>query len=109
LAVFARQSMCCCIEHDNEHVQVGVKEAKLRAKQAQEMEVLQGRGARGRDQLKRAHAQVLCFRMSGHNRRPMHPNHTACYILVAWHCAFAFILVTSYGSTHEMQQAQGLS
>ena len=39
-------------------MQVGVKEAKLRAKQAQEMEVLQGRGARGRDQLKRAHAQV---------------------------------------------------
>ena len=36
-----------------------MKEAKLRAKQAQEMEVLQGRGARGRDQLKRAHAQVL--------------------------------------------------
>ena len=35
-----------------------MKEAKLRAKQAQEMEVLQGRGARGRDQLKRAHAQV---------------------------------------------------
>lgn len=45
--------------HDSEHVQVGVKEAKLRAKQAQEMELLQGRGARGRDQLKRAHAQVL--------------------------------------------------
>ncbi|KAL0022975.1 hypothetical protein WJX79_000786 [Trebouxia sp. C0005] len=39
--------------------EVGVKEAKLRAKQAQEMEVLQGRGARGRDQLKRAHAQEL--------------------------------------------------
>ena len=35
-----------------------MKEAKLRAKQAQEMEVLQGRGARGRDQLKRAHTQV---------------------------------------------------
>ena len=36
-----------------------MKEAKLRAKQAQEMELLQGRGARGRDQLKRAHAQVM--------------------------------------------------
>ena len=45
--------------YNHEHVQVGVKEAKLRAKQAQEMEVLQGRGARGRDQLRRAHAQVL--------------------------------------------------
>ena len=41
-------------------VQVGVKEAKLRAKQAQEMDLLQGRGARGKDQLKRAHAQVCC-------------------------------------------------
>ncbi len=44
-------------------VQVGVKEAKLRAKQAQEMDLLQGRGARGRDQLKRAHAQV-CLPLS---------------------------------------------
>lgn len=36
-----------------------MKEAKLRAKQAQEMELLHSRGARGRDQLKRAHAQVV--------------------------------------------------
>ena len=43
---------------DKSDAQVGVKEAKLLAKQAQEIEVLQGRGARGRDQLKRAHAQV---------------------------------------------------
>lgn len=35
-----------------------MKEAKLRAKQAQEMEVLQARSAKGREQLKRAHAQV---------------------------------------------------
>ena len=41
------------------NLQAGVKEAKLRAKQVQEMEVLQARGAKGKEQLKRAHAQVI--------------------------------------------------
>lgn len=43
------------------NLQAGVKEAKLRAKQVQELEVLQARGAKGKEQLKRAHAQVLAW------------------------------------------------